>query len=94
MLQDLIKCALSDAALAVLYVTLTCLRIPGRLYPMHGTFCIGSFFLVYYCYPETMVRQATAPGKGVTDSGVLTGRAAGGDRQVRLCATWPRRASS
>jgi hypothetical protein len=38
---------------------LTLLLLKGRLYPLHGTFCLGSFVLVYYCYPETMVRRSS-----------------------------------
>lgn len=27
--------------------------IKWKLYPMHGAFCIGSFFITYFFYPET-----------------------------------------
>lgn len=29
-------------------------KIKWRLYFMHAGFCVLSFFLVYFCYPETM----------------------------------------
>lgn len=29
-------------------------KIKWRLYFMHAFFCLVSFFLVYFCYPETM----------------------------------------